>query len=111
MGFTKGELYDKRRAFPNCTFYINDAFVEIEWVLEEPPEEDFDYTYDQLVSVGEVLSTKIIAAFLNDQQLPTTWLDARDIIRTDNLYREAWVQWPELWTRGASSFAMRLSPF
>ncbi|MEM9918033.1 MAG: aspartate kinase [Bacteroidota bacterium] len=83
---------------------INDAFVEIEWVLEEPPEEDFDYTYDQLVSVGEVLSTKIVAAYLNLQQLPTVWLDARDIIRTDNLYREAWVQWPETIER-ANQFA------
>ncbi|MBK9735865.1 MAG: hypothetical protein IPO92_13250 [Saprospiraceae bacterium] len=33
---------------------INDTFVEIEWVLEEAPQEDYDYTYDQIVSIGEL---------------------------------------------------------
>jgi len=51
--------------------------------------------YDQIVSVGELLSTKILAAYLNSQELPTHWLDARGVIRTDELYREAWVQWEE----------------
>ena len=74
---------------------LNDTFVEIEWVLDEEPHDNYDYMYDQMVSVGELASTKIVAAFLNEQQLPTHWLDARDVIRTDNLYREAWVQWEE----------------
>lgn len=38
---------------------INDTLVEIEWVLEEKPHEDFDYTYDQIVSIGELLSQNI----------------------------------------------------
>lgn len=74
---------------------VNDTFVEIEWVLDEPPHVNFDYMYDQVVSMGEVVSSKIVAAYLNVVGLPTQWLDARDIILTDNIFREGWVQWTE----------------
>ncbi|MCB0663185.1 MAG: aspartate kinase, partial [Saprospiraceae bacterium] len=74
---------------------INDTFVEIEWVLDEEPHDNYDFMYDQIVSVGELVSTKIVAAYLNKAGSKTEWVDARDIIRTDNLYREAWVQWDE----------------
>lgn len=74
---------------------INDTFVEIEWVLEEEPHENFDFMYDQIVSVGELISTKIVAAYLNKTGSTTAWIDARDLIKTDNLYREAWVLWDE----------------
>ncbi len=75
--------------------HINDLFVEIEWVLEDEPEETYDYIYDQIVSIGEFLSTKIVAAYLNEIGVPTTWIDARDVILTDNTYREARVNWKE----------------
>lgn len=74
---------------------INDAFVEIEWALEDEPHENYDYNYDQIVSVGELVSSKIVSAYLNEVELSTQWLDARDIILTDNLHREGWVQWKE----------------
>jgi aspartate kinase len=72
---------------------VHDTFVEGEWVLEEPPAEDYDYMYDQIVCVGELVSSKIAAAYLNKSGLPTTWLDARDVVSTDNTYREGWVVW------------------
>ena len=72
---------------------VNDTLVEIEWVLEETPEESYDYIYDQVVSIGEFLSTRILSAYLNKVELPTTWLDARDVILTDNTYRAAKVRW------------------
>jgi aspartate kinase len=74
---------------------VNDTFVEIEWVLEEEPHENYDYMYDQIVSVGELVSSRIVGAYLNKIGLNTHWQDARDIILTDNIYREGWVQWPE----------------
>ena len=74
---------------------VNDVFIEAEWVLDEPPYESYDYMYDQLVSVGELASSKILAAFIVEKDLPAVWLDARDIIKTDNLYREAWVDWEQ----------------
>ncbi len=72
---------------------VNDTFVEAEWMLEEPPAENYDYTYDQIVCVGELVSSRIVAAYLNEVSLPTQWLDARDVIITDNTYREGWVLW------------------
>lgn len=74
---------------------VNDTFVAIEWILEEEPHPNYDFLYDQIVSVGELVSSKILAAYLNHAGLPTKWLDARDIILTDDIYREGWVQWDE----------------
>lgn len=80
---------------PNDNIFtdINDTLVEGEWVLEEAPDDNYDYLYDQLVCMGELVSSKIVAAYLNKAGLPTTWLDARDVVATDNMYREAWVNW------------------
>jgi aspartate kinase len=72
---------------------VNDILVEIEWVIEDEPQESFDYLYDQIVSIGEFLSTQVVSAYLNKVNLQTTWLDARDVILTDNTYREAQVDW------------------
>ncbi|MCB9284358.1 MAG: aspartate kinase [Lewinellaceae bacterium] len=74
---------------------VNDQFVAVEWVLEEEPHENYDYMYDQIVCVGELVSSTIVAAYLNKIGLPTSWLDARDVILTDEIYREGWVQWEE----------------
>jgi aspartate kinase len=74
---------------------INDLFVEVEWILEEEPHENYDYMYDQMVSIGELVSSRIVHAYLNSINLPTQWLDARDIILTDNIFREGWVQWEQ----------------
>lgn len=72
---------------------IHNAFVEIEWELEEEPLRSYDYIYDQIVSVGEIISTKIVSAYLNLINLPTTWVDVRNIIQTDNTHRDAKVDW------------------
>ncbi|MCB0631739.1 MAG: aspartate kinase [Saprospiraceae bacterium] len=74
---------------------INDLFVEVEWILEEEPHENYDYMYDQMVSIGELVSSRIVHAYLNTIDLPSQWLDARDVILTDNIFREGWVQWEE----------------
>ena len=78
---------------------LNDLFVSVEWALEDEPNLEYDYDYDQIVSLGELVSSTLVAAYLNAADLPTTWLDARDCIITDNTYREGWVQWPETQAR------------
>lgn len=72
---------------------VNDTFVEIEWILEDEPHDAYDYIYDQIVSVGELLSSKIVAAYLTTIGLNTTWLDARDVLKTDETWRESVVDW------------------
>jgi aspartate kinase len=72
---------------------IANSFVEIEWLLEEEANDAPDYIYDQIVSIGEILSTKIVAAYLNNSGTPASWVDARNFIKTDNTYREGKVDW------------------
>lgn len=72
---------------------VNNHFVEIEWVIEEEPSKGYAFAYDQIVSAGELISTRIINAYLELAGIKNSWLDARDIIQTDNNYREGNVNW------------------
>lgn len=72
---------------------IANLFVEIDWILEEEPQDTFDYLYDQIVSVGELVSSRIIEAYLRKQGINSLWLDARNYIHTDNTFREGNVDW------------------
>lgn len=56
---------------------------------------NYSFLYDQVVSHGELISTKIVAAFLNACNIPVQWVDARELIKTDTKYRDAGVQWQE----------------
>jgi aspartate kinase len=67
---------------------LNNTFVEIEWAVEDAPNASYDFEYDQIVSIGELLSSKILSAYLNEVGIENKWKDARDCIRTDNNYRE-----------------------
>ena len=68
---------------------INDFFTEVEWLLHDRPVKDFDYYYDQVVCAGELLSSSIVSAFLNENEIKNTWIDVRDIVRTDDNFRDA----------------------
>ena len=68
-------------------------YSEISWITAPPRSKDYDFIYDQLVSLGELLSTRIVAAYLNRSGLHTQWIDARSIIRTDDTYRESQIDW------------------
>jgi aspartate kinase len=72
---------------------VNNTFVEIEWMIEDEPQDEFDFIYDQIVSIGELVSTKIVNAYLNKSGVKSTWLDVRGYIHTDNTYREGIVDW------------------
>ena len=72
---------------------LEDIFAELYWAIEETQIKSYDYEYDQIVSQGEFISTRIVAAYLNASHIETQWLDARDLIRTDNTYREGHVDW------------------
>src|SRR5690606_32936238 len=72
---------------------ISNTFVEIDWIIEDEPHEDFDFIYDQIVSIGELVSSKIVSAYLDISGISNTWLDARSFIHTDNTYREGQVNW------------------
>ncbi len=76
-----------------CEKQLNDFFTEVEWLLHDKPVREYDYYYDQLVCVGELMSTTIIHHFLNEKNSQNSWIDVRDIIRTDDNFREAIIDW------------------
>ena len=72
---------------------VANTFVEIDWMIEDEPHADHDFIYDQIVSIGELVSTRIVAAYLNQSGIKTQWLDVRSYVHTDNNYREGNVNW------------------
>lgn len=84
------DLFDKN---DEVYAHVNDTFVEVEWILEDEPHDAYDYVYDQIVSVGEIVSSKIVSAYLNRVGLKTAWLDARDVLKTDETWRESVINW------------------
>jgi aspartate kinase len=72
---------------------VANTFVEIDWIIEDDPQDEYDFIYDQIVSIGEMISTRIVNAYLNRAGLKSSWLDVRGYIHTDNTYREGVVQW------------------
>ncbi len=73
---------------------VANIFIDLFCNLQETGFQ-YDYQYDQTVSFGEVLSTTIISAFLNDNGIKNTLLDARDYIITDHNFRSANIDWDE----------------
>ena len=76
-----------------CLDQLNEFFTEVEWLLHDKPVRHFDYYYDQIVSVGELMSTCIVSHYLNEKKIANEWLDVRDLLRTDNNFRDAGVDW------------------
>jgi aspartate kinase len=74
-----------------CVTRLHDFFTEVEWLLHDKPVREFDYYYDQVVCTGELLSTSIISHYLNEEKIYNQWLDVRDILRTDDNFRDAGV--------------------
>ena len=70
-------------------------FDDIESFLRRNKSPNYNFVYDQVVSCGEMISSKILSEYLNDIQFKNTWLDARDYIKTDSSYREGNIDWEE----------------
>ncbi len=73
---------------------LKDFFTEVEWLLHDKPVREYDYYYDQIVCCGELLSTAMMSTYLNEASVTNKWIDVRDIVRTDNNFRDASIIWP-----------------
>jgi len=60
---------------------------------KQKPSDNYNFEYDQIISLGEVISTKIVAAYLSSINFKCAWLDARKMIRTNDKWREANIIW------------------
>ncbi|MFV0365925.1 MAG: aspartate kinase [Mangrovibacterium sp.] len=72
--------------------------------LQKKPSTNFDYEYDQIVSFGELLSTSIVSAFLEENKQANRWIDIRSCLITDSNYREANVDWEKTETCSKTKF-------
>lgn len=84
------DLFDENHSVFDA---VENLFVEIEWALEGEPRPSYSYEYDQIVSIGELVSTTIISNYLFQVGVDNVWLDARDVIKTDNKHQAARIDW------------------
>ena len=68
-------------------------FRKLDDKLNETPSLDYNFEYDQIVSFGELVSTRILSEFLNRAGFKNRWVDVRSCLRTDNKFRDASVNW------------------
>lgn len=73
--------------------FLDELFDNLLQKIIHPVSENYDFVYDQIVSIGELASSKIVESYLLEQTESATWLDARLCIRTDNSYRNGTVDW------------------
>ena len=72
---------------------IEELFKDLNTYFSRNKSPDYNFVYDQVVGYGELVSTKIVSAYLNEIGIKNNWIDVRDYIKTDNYYRNANIDW------------------
>ena len=107
------QLYDYhiqivRELFPNPQNAVYEAFERLFAQLKEQTEKpatDYNYDYDQTVCFGELISTTIVSHYLASMGLENEWVDVRQVVRTDNHYREGIVDFEQTQKLARERFA------
>ena len=66
---------------------LRDLFSQLDEVSARKAT-NYNFDYDQTVSFGELISTTLISGYLNSVGISNVWIDVRDVIRTNENYRE-----------------------
>ena len=74
---------------------VDNLFAKMDLFISTNNSKNYDYIYDQIVCFGELLSTSIISSYLNQEGIVNTWKDVRELIKTNDVYRDAKVLWDE----------------
>ena len=72
---------------------VKDILENLKVFLSRNKSPNYSFVYDQVVSFGEILSSKIISSYLNYVNIKSNWIDARLLIKTDSKYRDANLNW------------------
>lgn len=89
IDIAKGLFSEQHAVFAEISIFFDD----IDSFLRRNKSPNYNFVYDQVVSCGEMISSKILSEYLNDIQFTNQWLDARDYIKTNDNYREGTVNW------------------
>ena len=87
----KGLFDENHHVFSEIKLFFDD----IESFLRRNKSPNYNFVYDQVVTCGEMISSKILSVYLSDNEMGNQWLDARDFIKTDTNYREGLVNWED----------------
>lgn len=87
----KGLFDENHHVFSEIKLFFDD----IESFLRRNKSPNYNFVYDQVVTCGEMISSKILSVYLSDNEMDNQWLDARDFIKTDTNYREGVVNWED----------------
>ena len=87
----KGLFDENHHVFSEIKLFFDD----IESFLRRNKSPNYNFVYDQVVTCGEMISSKILSVYLSDNEMGNQWLDTRDFIKTDINYREGLVNWEE----------------
>ncbi|MFA7446701.1 MAG: aspartate kinase [Flavobacteriaceae bacterium] len=72
---------------------VENYFFNLNQFLEQNKSPNYSYVYDQTVSFGEMISSVVLYHYLKDNCFELEWLDSRNLIKTDNNYRDGNVNW------------------
>ncbi|MBT0551807.1 aspartate kinase [Riemerella anatipestifer] len=85
-------IFDKNHpVFDEISLFFDD----VQAFLRRNKSPNYNFVYDQVVSCGEMISSKILSEYLNSRNFSNEWIDARDFIKTNDTYREGVVDWTE----------------
>ena len=76
-------------------FTVNNHFADLEYFLRSNKSPNYNFVYDQVISFGELVSTTIVSYYFNENGLKNNWIDVRNFIKTDAVYRDANVDWEQ----------------
>ncbi|MBP5515868.1 MAG: aspartate kinase [Bacteroidales bacterium] len=66
---------------------LHELFDQLNKTSSQKPT-TYNFDYDQTVSFGEIISTTLISGYLNSIGISNIWIDIRNVIRTNENYRE-----------------------
>jgi aspartate kinase len=72
---------------------VNKLFGELDYFLSHNKSPNYSFVYDQIVSMGELISSTILSHYFAHQNIPNNWVDVRNFVKTDSNYRDAGVNW------------------
>jgi len=72
---------------------ISKSFEKLNSFINANKSPSYSFVYDQIVSLGELLSSRIIHHFLLNNNINCSFIDARNCIKTNSKYRGAKVEW------------------
>lgn len=87
------DIADELRLKPRAIERLEALFSEMREVLATPAGGNHALAYDRVVAFGELVGTRLVHAWLEQEGHPVEWLDARHLIITDSAHRNAIVDW------------------